>query len=108
MLASFATVAALAPGHYCRPSLHPLSPEDTDIHKQEPRRISLIQARHPCVELMDGVDFIANDYSLTGRESSFQIVTGPNMGGKSTYIRGLGCLMLLAQVRGKPVMNVFL
>jgi DNA mismatch repair protein MSH2 len=47
---------------------------------------------------MDHMDFIANDYDLQGGTSSFQIITGPNMGGKSTYIRGLGSLVLMAQV----------
>ena len=45
--------------------------------------IEMRQSRHPCVELMDGVHFIPNDISMKRGESQLQIVTGPNMGGKS-------------------------
>ena len=39
----------------------------------------LRKARHPCAELMDNIDFIANDYEMRGGSSNFQIITGPNM-----------------------------
>ena len=39
------------------------------------------------MEAQDGVDFIANDCRLERGRSWFQVITGPNMGGKSTYIR---------------------
>jgi DNA mismatch repair protein MSH2 len=51
------------------------------------------------VELRDGAsDFIPNDFQLNHGSSSFQLVTGPNMGGKSTYIRSLGAIVAMAQV----------
>ena len=46
----------------------------------------------------DNVAFIPNDYTLTPGESHFTLLTGPNMGGKSTYIRALGCICVMAQV----------
>ena len=46
---------------------------------------------------MEEVSFIKNDTSLVSGESSLQVVTGPNMGGKSTYIRAVGVNVLLAQ-----------
>ena len=127
VLAGFAQAAALSPASYTRPKLHPAGSGVLNFK----------QARHPCVELMDGVSFIANDYSLERGKSSFQIITGPNvriffcsarcsllcsalcsvllcslsltcphpiththsqMGGKSTYIRGIGSIVTMAQV----------
>jgi DNA mismatch repair protein MSH2 len=88
VLASFATSAALAPTEYVRPRIHPLG---SGI-------LSLEKARHPCVELMDGVDFVPNDCCLNNKNSNFQIITGPNMGGKSTYIRSIGCIQVMAQI----------
>jgi DNA mismatch repair protein MSH2 len=88
VLTSFATAAALSPNGYVRPVLRP---RGSGVLK-------LSAARHPCVELMDGVNFIANDYDLERGSSNYQIITGPNMGGKSTYIRGIGCIAVMAQV----------
>ncbi len=58
----------------------------------------LIGARHPCLEVQAGVSFIANDVDLVKGKSSVQIVTGPNMGGKSTYIRTAGVVAVMAQL----------
>ena len=88
VLTSFAITAAVSCSEYVRPKIHP---KGSGI-------INLKKARHPCVELMDGVDFISNDYLLARGKSSFQILTGPNMGGKSTYIRGIGSIAVMAQI----------
>ena len=44
------------------------------------------------------MNFIANDFNLVFESSSFQLVTGPNMGGKSTYIRSLAAIVTMAQI----------
>jgi DNA mismatch repair protein MutS len=63
--------------------------------------IDIAQGRHPVVEARlaetGGGAFIANDCSLTGK-SRMQVITGPNMGGKSTYMRQVALIVLLASV----------
>ncbi|KAJ2836276.1 MSH2 protein [Coemansia sp. 'formosensis'] len=86
VILSFAEASASAPTPYVRPTLRP----DGDLR--------LVAARHPCLEVQDGVSFIANDVSMVSGESEFVIITGPNMGGKSTYIRQIGVIALMAQV----------
>ena len=63
--------------------------------------ISITQGRHPVVEARlaetGGGSFIANDCSLSGKHR-MQVITGPNMGGKSTYMRQVALIVLLASV----------
>ena len=63
--------------------------------------IAITEGRHPVVEArlaeLGGGAFIANDCSMTGK-SRMQIITGPNMGGKSTYMRQVALIVLLASV----------
>ncbi len=68
--------------NYCRPSLSPDS------------GILIEQGRHPVVEQMLQEPFIANDIDL-GDEQRMLLITGPNMGGKSTYMRQTALITIL-------------
>jgi len=104
VIVAFSHASIHAPIPYTRPKLYPRASEC--IAQSIPGSTSLLEARHPCLEQQDDVSFITNDVHLhpsnpdatispTG--PSFLIITGPNMGGKSTYIRQLACIALLAQ-----------
>jgi DNA mismatch repair protein MutS len=54
--------------------------------------------RHPVIESILGQhNFVANDTMLNCEQRRFAVLTGPNMGGKSTYLRQIGLIQLLAQ-----------
>ncbi len=59
--------------------------------------LDLGDGRHPVVEQLLAGDFIPNDTRLDGGEHQIVLLTGPNMGGKSTYLRQVALLVLLAQ-----------
>lgn len=54
--------------------------------------------RHPVVELIKKENFIANDLELSSNNGHIIILTGPNMSGKSTYIRQIALICLMAQI----------
>jgi len=85
VLAAFAEVARHQ--NYCRPTMN-----DGD-------RIEIADGRHPVLEQTLIEDrFVPNDSVLDGSENQILIITGPNMAGKSTYIRQVALLVLMAQV----------
>ena len=84
--AEAALAEAAARFHWSRPVL-----EDSD-------RLHATAVRHPVVErLLPRGEFVANDVRLDARERQLILLTGPNMGGKSTYLRQVALLVLLAQ-----------
>ena len=82
---SFAQVAHKQ--HYICPTIH------------EGSSISIKMGRHPVVEKMMGdQNFIANDVHLDQQEEQIMLLTGPNMAGKSTYMRQVALIVLMAQM----------
>ena len=61
--------------------------------------ISILEGRHPVVEsLMTGGGFVPNDTHLDGADNRTMVITGPNMAGKSTYMRQVAVICLMAQM----------
>jgi DNA mismatch repair protein MutS len=88
VLAAFAALTAIR--NYCRPRFD----DSTDIE--------IVEGRHPVIEQQDlsGVSdrFVPNDLYLNGTTHSVLVITGPNMGGKSTYLRQAALIVLMAQM----------
>ena len=85
VLNDFATVAE--DYEYCMPTV---DNEDEILIKD---------GRHPVIERMiDGGSFVENDTYLNRRDDRLSIITGPNMAGKSTYMRQVALITLLAQI----------
>ncbi|KAL0020849.1 hypothetical protein WJX77_001177 [Trebouxia sp. C0004] len=59
--------------------------------------IAIVEGRHPIIETRDGMSFQPNDVYLA-EASSFHIITGPNMAGKSTYLRQVALIVIMAQI----------
>jgi DNA mismatch repair protein MutS len=73
--------------HYCRPEL------ETSL------RLCLKDARHPVLDQnLAEEKFVPNDTDLDGEKLRLAIITGPNMAGKSTYIRQVALIVLMAQI----------
>ena len=87
-LDTFVSLAVVADqNNYCRPKIN------------ENGVIDIKDGRHPVVEKMMNNDmFIANDTYLDNGNNRISIITGPNMAGKSTYMRQTAIIVLMAQI----------
>ena len=83
-LCAFTTLAVEQ--NYCRPTL-----------VQQSGVLNLTQARHPVIERLSDEPFIPNDLTMSHRRRLLMI-TGPNMGGKSTYMRQAALIVILAHM----------
>ncbi len=73
--------------NYCRPAI------------QEDAALKLVNGRHPLVEHIDPLSqFIPNDTLLDSTDHQIMIITGPNMAGKSTFLRQVALITLMAQI----------
>ncbi|XP_078427460.1 homolog of DNA mismatch repair protein MSH3 isoform X2 [Wolffia australiana] len=68
------------------------------VEDDEPNQIHIVSGRHPVLESVLGENFVPNDTNLRSDGEFCQIVTGPNMGGKSCYIRQVALISIMAQV----------
>lgn len=60
--------------------------------------INIISSRHPVVEkVLKGEEYVPNDI-IMGNDTDILLITGPNMAGKSTYMRQLGIIAIMAQI----------
>ncbi len=85
VLCSFAAVAVQ--GGYCRPEV-----DDSGV-------IDIREGRHPVVErMLKDALFVPNDTHMDGGADRLAIITGPNMAGKSTYMRQVALIVLMAQM----------
>ena len=84
VLASFAEVSCK--NNYCRPTLNVSG------------NLNIIEGRHPVVELLSSSPFVPNDTMLDIGHNRCAIITGPNMAGKSTYMRQVAIIVLMAQI----------
>ncbi len=85
VLNALAEVAVLR--RYCRPTL------------TEGKRIHIVEGRHPALELILGPnEFVPNSLEIGDGGATLIIVTGPNMAGKSTYMRQAALIILMAQM----------
>ena len=60
--------------------------------------MTIEEGRHPVMETILRTNFVPNDLHLRPKEHRFILLTGPNMGGKSTYLRQIGLLAIMAQI----------
>lgn len=84
VLASLADVAVRQ--NYARPQV--------DMSGQ----IQIVGGRHPVVESLNNVPFVPNDTTLDNGDNRVAMITGPNMAGKSTYMRQTALIVLMAQI----------
>jgi DNA mismatch repair protein MutS len=102
VLASLAHVAALR--NYCRPQFiaEQDRPAQDQASQQSAGELEIVEGRHPVIEQQEMAGgserFVPNDLYLNSTTHTILLLTGPNMGGKSTYLRQTALIVILAQM----------
>ena len=84
VLCSFANVSQ--ENGYCRPEI------------SVDRSLRIVDGRHPVIERLLDIPFVSNDTQMDGGDNRVMVITGPNMAGKSTYMRQVALIVLMAQL----------
>ncbi|KAM9254156.1 LOW QUALITY PROTEIN: DNA mismatch repair protein Msh3 [Dugong dugon] len=82
----FSLASVTKQGNYCRPTL------------EEGRKIIIKNGRHPVIDVLLGEQYVPNSTNLSGDSERVMIITGPNMGGKSSYIKQVALITIMAQI----------
>ena len=97
VLACLAHIAALR--NYCRPKFETKSAEEQPSRSGD---LEIIEGRHPVIEQQElaarSERFVPNDIFLNSSSHNIIVLTGPNMGGKSTYLRQAALIVIMAQM----------
>ena len=98
VLASLAHIAALR--NYCRPQF--ISSASGPSVPGDAGELEIVEGRHPVIEQQEmargSERFVPNDLYLNASTHTILLLTGPNMGGKSTYLRQTALIVILAQM----------
>ncbi|MDR3002167.1 MAG: DNA mismatch repair protein MutS [Fibromonadaceae bacterium] len=70
----------------------------TKPHINSSDKIKIAGGRHPVLSAQPDIQFIPNEIDISNSETRFMLITGPNMAGKSTYLRQTALITLLAQI----------
>ncbi len=98
VLGSLAHIAALR--NYCRPRFEPNI--DEAEKSEDGGDLEIVEGRHPVIELQElaagSERFVPNELFLDSATHNIVVLTGPNMGGKSTYLRQAALIVIMAQM----------
>ena len=68
------------------------------VDESAPAQLNIVQGRHPVLDVALDTPVVPNDTHLTSGGPCALVITGPNMGGKSCYIRQAALIAIMAQV----------
>ena len=100
VLGCLAHIAALR--NYCRPQFEQKPDQAAKAKNANDNDLEIVEGRHPVIELQElaagSERFVPNDLFLNNSTHNIVVLTGPNMGGKSTYLRQAALIVIMAQM----------